>query len=70
MEIRRAILRSFDAGSYTATVELAGSISVWLSGVPVARNIAGGDLVAGRHCAVLQFDTSNPQDAVLAAVWT
>ena len=69
MEIRHATLRSFDAGTHTATVEYAGSISVWLSGVPVARNIAGAELVAGRHCAVLQFDPSNPQDAVLAAVW-
>ena len=70
MEIRRGTLRSFDAGTYTATVEIAGSIAVWLSGVPVARNIAGAELTAGRNVAVLQFDAANPQDAVLTAVWT
>jgi hypothetical protein len=70
MDIRHGTLRSFDSGTYTATVELAGSIAVWLSGVPVARNIAGAELVAGRHCAVLQFDPANRTDAVLAAVWT
>jgi hypothetical protein len=70
MQVRHAVLRGFDAGSYTATVEFEGSIAVWLSGVPVARNIAGAELVAGRHCAVLQFDASNPEDAVVAAVWT
>ena len=70
METRRGTLRSFDSGTYTATVEIAGSISVWLGGVPVARNIASAELVAGRSCAVLQFDASNPQDAVLSAVWT
>jgi len=70
MEIRHGTLRSFDAGTFKATVEIAGSIAVWLSGVPVARNIAGAELVAGRNCAVLQFDPSNPEDAVLAAVWT
>jgi hypothetical protein len=70
MEIKHGTLRSFDSGSYTATVELPGSTSVWLSGVAVARNIDGAELVAGRHCAVLQFDPSNPEDAVLAAVWT
>ena len=70
MQIRRGTLRSFDAGTYTATVEIAGSIAVWLSGVPVSRNIAGAEMIAGRGCAVLQFDPSNPKDAVLAAVWT
>jgi hypothetical protein len=70
MEIRRGTLRSFDSGTYTATVEISGSISVWLSGVPVARNVASAELVAGRSVAILQFDTSNPQDAVLTAVWT
>jgi hypothetical protein len=70
MEIRHGTLRHFDAGTYTATVEFAGSIAVWLNGVPVARNIDSAELLTGRHCAVLQFDPSNPDDAVLAAVWT
>lgn len=70
MEIRRGTLRSFDSGTYTATVEIAGSISVWLGGVPVARNIDTGTLTPGRNVAILQFDASNPQDAVLTAVWT
>ena len=70
MDMRHGTLHAFDAGTYTATVEFAGSIAVWLSGIPVARNIASSELVAGRHCAVLQFDASNPKDAVLAAVWT
>ncbi len=70
MEMRRAILRAFDSGSYKATVEVAGSIAVWLDGVPVARNIASGELVAGRNVALLLFDPSNQNDAVIAAVWT
>jgi hypothetical protein len=70
MEIRRGILRAFDAGSYKATVEIAGSTAVWLTGIPVARNIASGELTAGRKVAVLFFDASNPNDAVLHAVWT
>jgi hypothetical protein len=70
MELRRAILRAFDSGTYRATVEVAGSISVWLSGVAVARNLASGDLVTGRNVALLFFDASNPDDAVLFAVWT
>ena len=42
MVVRKGEIRSFDSGSYSATVRLAGSLAVWLSGVPVARNIAVG----------------------------
>jgi hypothetical protein len=70
MEMRRGILRAFDAGTYEATVEMAGSLSVWLTGVAVARNIASGDMVNGRKVALLFFDPSNPDDAVVTAVWT
>jgi hypothetical protein len=68
--MKRGILRAFDSGNYTATVEIAGSISVWLTGVPVARNVASAELVAGRHVALLLFDPANPNDMVLTAVWT
>ena len=70
MEIRRGVLRQFDAGTYTATVEIAGSIAVWLAGVAVARNIAATQMTAGRSVALLQFDASNPDDMVVCAVWT
>jgi hypothetical protein len=70
MEIRRGVLRAFDAGSYTATVEVAGSVATFLGGVPVARNIDSGDLIAGRRVALLLFDPSNPIDMVVCAVWT
>ena len=69
MDMKRGILRAFDSGTYKASVEIAGSIAVWLTGVPVARNIAAADLVNGRNVAVLFFDPANPNDAVLAAVW-
>jgi hypothetical protein len=36
----------------------------------VARNIASGEMVAGRRCAIAFFDPANPQDAVVFAVWT
>jgi hypothetical protein len=69
MEIRRGVLRAFDSGSYTATVEVAGSIATWLSGVAVARNIDASEMTAGRSVALLQFDPSNPDDMVVCAVW-
>jgi len=70
VEIRKGVVKAFDAGTYKATVQVAGSLSVWLAGVAVARNIAAGEMVAGRSCAVLFFDAANPQDAVVVAVWT
>ena len=70
VEMKRGTLRAFDSGTYSASVEVAGSISVWLTGVPVARNIASGELTAGRNVALLLFDPANPKDIVLAAVWT
>jgi hypothetical protein len=70
MRLRKGELKAFDSGTYTATVQVAGSLSVWLSGVPVARNIPVAEMVAGRSCALIFFDDANPDDAVLVAVYT
>ena len=70
MEIKKSTLKSFDPAAYTATVQVAGSLATWLSGVPVARNIPPAEMVAGRSCALVLFDSSNPQDAVVVAVYT
>jgi len=70
MNLRQGTVKSFDAGSYTATVQVAGSLSVWLAGVPVSRGIPQGEMVAGRRCALVFFDDANPGDAVLVAVYT
>jgi hypothetical protein len=69
MQIRRGVLRAFDSATYTATIEVAGSVATWLGGIAVARNIAASDLVAGRNVALLLFDPSNPDDMVVCAVW-
>jgi hypothetical protein len=69
MEIKRGVLQAFDAGTYLATVAMTGSIGVWLDGLAVSRAIASTEMIAGRHVGVLFFDTSNPNDAVICAVW-
>ena len=48
---------------------MAGSLATWLADVPVARNIAAVEMVAGRSCAVLFFDPAVPADAVVLAVY-
>ena len=70
MDIKRGTVKYFDSGAYKATVQIAGSLSVWLGEVPVARNIPVAEMVVGRRCAVLFFDDANPGDAVIVGVYS
>ncbi len=70
MKLRKAVLKSFDSGNYTATVQLAGSYKVYLEDVAVARNLPAAEMTAGRKTAVLFFDEHNPKEAVVVAVYT
>ena len=70
MSLRKAELRSFNSGNYTATVRLASGYKVYLEDVAVARNLPSGEMVAGRKVAVIFFDDNNPREAVVAAVYT
>ena len=36
MDVRRGVVKSFNSGTYKATVQVAGSLSVWL------EEVAGG----------------------------
>ena len=69
MELRCGIVKAFDANSYKATVQVVGSLSVWLEGLAVSRDIPEVEMVTGRSCAMMFFDETNPNDAVLVAVW-
>jgi hypothetical protein len=70
MSIRKAILKSFDSGDYTATIQLIGSYKAYLEGVAVARNIPAADMALGSKLAVNFFDEHNPKGAVIVAVYT
>ncbi|MFP3898200.1 MAG: hypothetical protein ACLFVD_02705 [Dehalococcoidia bacterium] len=63
------ILKGFDSGTHTAEVQLVSSTSTYFDAVPVARNIAAGEMVAGRH-VILALPRHNPRDAVIIAVFT
>lgn len=69
-EIRHGVLKAWNSGAHTATVQLTGSVGVWLTNVPTDRGIASGDMIVGRKVAVILFDPSNPLDAVVTSVWT
>ncbi len=70
MSVRKAILKSFNSGDYTATVQLAGSHKVYLEGVAVARNLPAVEMALGRKVAVVFFDEHNAKEAVVVAVYT
>jgi hypothetical protein len=70
MKLRKAELRSFNSGSYTATIRIAGGYKVYLEDVTVARNLASAEMVTGRKVAVVFFDENIPKDAVIVAVYS
>jgi len=70
MRLRKAVLRSFNSGNYTATVQLAGSYKVYLEDITVARNLPLAEMIVGRKVAVIFFDEYNPKEAVVLAVYT
>jgi hypothetical protein len=69
MSLSKAALKSFDAGSYTATIQIAGSHKVYLDEVTVARNLPVVEMVTGRKVAVVFFDEYNAKEAVIIAVY-
>ncbi len=67
-EIKRALVKSYDAAAHKAVVQIAGSLAVWLDDVRVATNIPPADVVAGRQCTVLFLDPSNQDEAVVISI--
>ena len=67
--IKKATLKAWNSGSYTAVVQIVGSGKANLEGIKVARNIPSAEMVAGRSLAMLFMDRSNPTDAVVIAVY-
>jgi len=70
MSVRKAVLKSFNSGNYTATIQLAGSQKIYLEGVAVARDIPAVEMALGRKVVVVFFDEHNAKEAVVAAVYT
>ena len=70
MGLRKAVLKSFNSGNYTATIQLVGSYKAYLEDVAVARNLPAAEMALGRKVAVIFFDEHNPKEAVVVAVYT
>jgi len=70
VKLRKGVLRNFNSGNYTATVQLAASYKVYLEDITVARNLPVAEMITGRKVAVIFFDEHNPKEAVVVAVYT
>jgi hypothetical protein len=70
MNLRKALLISFNSVDYTATIQLTGSYNAYLEGITVARNLPSVEMSPGRNVAVLIFDEYKPKEAVVVAVYT
>ena len=68
MTIRRGTLKAYDAATYTATVQIVGSLALWLTAVPISRAISAGALVNGRTVAVAFFDDDVPTDSMVVGI--
>jgi hypothetical protein len=68
MELRRATVRSFNPGPYTASVQILGSRSAYLDAVPVSRGLPAAELLPGRDCVVVLFEPTDPTDAMVVGV--
>jgi hypothetical protein len=67
--IEIGVLKNFDSGTYKAGVQLVGSVTTYFDDINVARNIASGEMITGRH-VILAVPEGNPRDAVVIAVFT
>jgi hypothetical protein len=70
MTIKKAELKSFNSNNYTAVICLAGGYKVYLEDVAVARNLPQAEMTVGRKVAVIFFEENNPEEAVIAAVYS
>ena len=70
MSLRKAVLKSFNSGNYTATIQLTSSYKAYLEDIAVARNLPAVEMALGRKVAVIFFDEHNPKEAVVIAVYT
>ena len=68
MILELAVLKNFDAGTYKAGVQLAGSLTTYFDDVPVSRAIPTSALVIGNR-VILAMPGDNPKDAVVIATW-
>jgi hypothetical protein len=69
MNIVHGIVTSFNPATYTGSVLLLEATSAEVTNIPFATHIDGTSAQQNAFCAVLFFDESNPNDAVVLAIY-
>ncbi len=67
--VKRAIIRTYNAGTHTTSVELLGLPGAYLSNVPVSHALTAASLTNGTACLIEILDATNPLDAVVTATY-
>jgi len=67
--VKHGRIRAYDGATHTATVQYTESLGQHVAGVPVCQSIEAAAVVVGRQCVVVEFDPSNPADAVIIAIY-
>lgn len=67
--IKKGVVKAFDNATKTATIQIDGSLLVYLTNVPVSRDLTATEMSAGRIVAIALFDENNPDDAMVVGVF-
>lgn len=70
MALARGPVVGFTSGTWTAEVRMDGGVAGTVTGVKTARNIASGEMSAGRKVLVETGETGHSDEWVVVAVWT
>jgi hypothetical protein len=68
--IKKAILKEWNSGTYTAKIQIPGSGKAYQEGVKTARNLTASEMIPGRQVALILWDEHNFSDGVIIAVYT
>jgi len=66
----RAVIKSYDRQSHTATIEVWGAQLTHISAVPVSHQIEWWACTAGTQCALLLFNDTDHLDAVILCTYS
>src|SRR2546422_6888869 len=66
--LKHGVIKSYNSATHKASVQITGSLAVWLDSLPVATDIPAAEVIAGRECTVLLYTDDNPDDGLILAV--
>ena len=68
MGLRKGVLKSFNSGAYTTTIQLASNYKVYPEDVAVVQNLPAAEMIQSRKVVLISFDEHNVKETVMTAV--